>query len=288
MNNIIQMKSITKTLNDRTYTDYYYRLMMLALSVFEWEKLPNGIDERWIEKYLFLEGQCMFYKNDLLGFMVVKCVGEGLNEYDEPTYLRPVATNLMDSNTYKNGVECVMIKNNDISYPTCATTEMYALKLAEISRAIDININAQKTPILIKCSNKQLLTLKNVYRQWDGNEPVIFADKSLDIDNLDILNTSAPVVFDRLQLQKHQTLNEYLTFLGINNANMDKKERLVASEVDANNDHVESSLNAMLKSRELACKRINEIFGTNISVKVKTSLKANIEGLNDIDEGGVA
>lgn len=287
MYDLMSMKSIAKELNNRTFTDYYYRLMLLARSVFEWKGLPNGIDEKWIERYLFNEGRCMFFKDDKLGFMVTKCADGGLlNAYDEPTALTSIATNHAPV-TLKNNTECILIRNNDDMIPTSPTIQLYAMKLAEISRTTDINIRAQKTPVIIKCSDKQRMTLKQVFKQWDEFEPVIYGDKNLDVDDMKVLNIQAPIVFDKLQLQKHSIWNECMTFLGINNANMDKRERLVASEVDANDEQIEQSAHVMLKARQKACEQINELFGLNISVKLRCSQNQNGEELEYVEEEGV-
>lgn len=284
MYDVVRMKTIAKDLNDLTYTDYFYRLMLLARSVFKWNNLPNFIDEKWIERYLFTEGKCIFFKDKEKGFMVTKCKECGeLNPYDEPTTLMPYGTNYTGGEL-KNDEECVIIRNNDCMIPTSPTIQLYALRLAEITRTIDININAQKTPIMILCSEKQRMSMKNVYKQWNGFEPVIYADKNLDIDAIKVLKTDAPFVVDKLQLQKHAVWNECMTFLGINNANQDKKERLVQNEVEANNEQVEISALMMLKARERACARINEIFGTNISVEIRKPENKIL----DVSEGGAA
>jgi len=281
MYELMTMKSIAKELNNRTFTDYYYRLMLLARSVFEWQGLPNGIDEKWIERYLFNEGRCMFFKDDKLGFMVTKCADGGiLNAYDEPTMLTSIATNHMPV-TLKNNKECVLIRNNDDMIPTSPTIQLYAMKLAEISRTTDINVRAQKTPVLIKCSEKQRMTLKLIFKQWDECEPVIFGDKNLDADEMKVFNIDAPIVFDKLQIQKHAIWNECMTFLGINNANQDKRERLVADEVAANDEQIEQSAQVMLKARQQACKQINELFGTNISVKLRSQHRPIMEELEE-------
>lgn len=277
MYDVITMKSIAQQLNDRTYTDYYYRLMLLSRSVFEWSGLPNHIDEKWIERYLFSEGKCVFFKDENKGFMIAKPAPFGdLNHYDEPTLIRPYNTNY-DGEELTNGADCVLIRNNDAMIPTAPTIQLYALRLAEISRTIDININAQKTPLVILCSEKQKNTMKHVFKQWNGFEPVIYGDKNLDINSIDVLKTDAPIVFDKLQIQKHAIWNECMTFLGINNANMDKRERLVDDEVQANNEQVGMSAEVMLKAREQACVDINRIFGTNISVKLRSSEKHSEE-----------
>lgn len=285
----MNFEKYAKKLNDLTFLDYYNRLKLLAQATFKWNNLPNGIDEKWIERFLFGEGRCMFFKDEKLGFMVAKCTDGGmLNPYDEPTTLRPVATNYYEnSKAYENGTECVMIRNNDGVLPTHPTIELYAYRLADITRTIDINVKAQKTPILIACNEKQRLTLKNVYSQWNENEPVIFGSKDLDLSGIQVLKTDAPAVFDRLQIQKHQIWNEVMTFLGINNANMDKRERLVDDEVQANNEQVEMFAQTMLKSRETACKQINELFGLDISVEYRNVLKANVDELGGVEDGKV-
>lgn len=271
---ILSINSASKDINDLTFTDYYYRLMLLARSRFEWLNLPNGIDEKWIERYLFLEGKCMFFKDDKLGFMVTKFTDSGiLNPYDEPTLLTPVATNYAKTlgkiRAYKNGEECVLIRNNDVMIPTRYTIKLYALRLAEIQRTIDINIEAQQTPVIVTGTDKQKLSLMQVYKKWKGHEPVIFGHNSLDTNPLNVLKTDAPIVFDKLQLQKHAIWNEVMTFLGIDNANQDKKERLVDDEVQANNGQIELSAHCMLKAREQACNQINDMFGTDIKVRLR-------------------
>lgn len=285
--NLLSYKSIANQLNNRTYTDYFYRLMLIARSLFKWEGLPNGIDEKWIEKYLFYEGTCVFYKDLNLGFMVTKWSTEGtLNAYDEPTTIRPYATNTMELNNGElldNNENCVIIRNNDDMIPTFPTIQLYSADLTNIKRTIDTNISVQKTPTVVTCTDKQKLTFKQAIKQRDENEPVIYGDKNIDINSINVLNTSAPIVFDKLQIQKNNIWNECMTFLGINNANTDKRERLVDDEVQANNQLIKANEDVMLKAREKACELINNMFGLNISVKRRTDLKmANMEDNDDI------
>lgn len=281
---ILNYKNANKRLNDLTYSMYYFNLSLLAMSLFKWENLPNNLDEKWIEKNLFSNGECMFFYDENLGFMISKCTKQMLNHFDEPIELMPVATNYTNPKMYKNGSECVLIRNNDFSMPSELLVQMYSLRLTDITRTQDININAQKTPVLIVCSDKKKLTLKNVYIQWQGNEPVIFGDKGTDFTDINVLKTDAPIVFDKLQLQKHQVMNEFLTFIGVNNANMDKKERLVDDEVQANNEQVELFFNTMLKARERACEEINRIYGLDIKVSKRIQPKPIMEEIEGFEE----
>lgn len=265
----LSYKSMAKTLNDRVLGDYFYRLMLISRALFKWDNLPNGIDENWIERYLFSEGKCLFYKDPTIGYMVAKMGESGpLNYYDEPTAVTPYATNyLYNGKQLENNVNCVIIRNNDIMIPTSPTIQLYAYKLTNIDRTIDVNIIAQKTPTIVKCSDKQKLSLKNAINQRNDNEPVIYADKNLDMSSIEVLDLKPPKVFTDLQLQKHAVWNECMTFLGVNNANQDKRERLVSDEVSANNEQVKASEDVMLKARKKACELINKMFNLDITVR---------------------
>ena len=283
---LLGYKSFSKRLNDRVLSDYYFRLMLIARALFKWENLPNGMDEKWIERYLFNEGACMFFKDPIKGFMVTGIGETGpLNYYDEPTTIKPVAPNyIYEGPILTNNVNAVIIRNNDDMLPTYPTIQLYSYKLTNIDRTIDTNIIAQKTPIIVKCSDKQRVSFKNAINQRNDNEPVIYADKSMNTDEIQILDVKAPIVFDKLQIQKHAVWNECMTYLGINNANMDKRERLVDDEVQANNEQVQASEDIFLKARKKACEEINKIFGTNISVKRRNLSKDVLERMTDLEK----
>ena len=276
---LMDWQNTAKRINNRVFTDYFFRLMLISRSLFEWENLPNGIDEKWIERFLFSEGACIFYQDPEYGYMVAKMGLRGnLNMYSEPTGVYPIAPNYVyTGENLTNNVNAVIIRNNDEMIPTRPTIELFSYKLTNIDRTIDVNIQNQKTPLIVKCSDKQKLSLKQAITQRNENEFVIYADKNLDMTSVEVLKTESPVVFDKLQIQKNHVWNECMSFLGVNNANMDKRERLVSAEVGANDEQVKASEDVMLKAREHACKLINEMFGLNIRVKRRDLDKALIE-----------
>ena len=132
------------------------------------------------------------------------------------------------------------------------------------------------------------MSFKRAMNKVEENEFAIYGYKNFDIDSIKAIRLDAPVVFDKLTIQKHEIWNEAMTFLGLNNANQDKRERLVADEVSANNEQVGASGNVFLKARKDACKRINELFGLKISVKMRdmpTPKLSDIErGISDDNE----
>ena len=105
-----------------------------------------------------------------------------------------------------------------------------------------------------------------MYQKWDGNEPVIFGDKQLDPNSLQVLNTGAPYVADKLYGLKTQLWNEALTYLGISNVNMQKRERMVSDEVVRQMGAVIASRYSRLESRRQACEKINDMFGLDVWV----------------------
>lgn len=284
--NAITMPNSTN-LNAITFNNYYARLELIARAVFEWKGLPNGIDERHIERYLFHYGKCVFFEDFEKGWMIAPYTDNGgLNFYDEPTRVIPVDQNGQLSSynpEFMNGQNCVLIWNNDNAIPTHYPVIQAANDLAEIKRTIDLNIQAQKTPVVIACTEKQRLSMMNAYKQYKGNAPLIVVDKSMEgLDLIKVLKTDAPIVFDKLWLQWKNTWNDAMTNLGVNNANQDKKERLVADEVAANDEQVARSAWVMLKPRQAAAKRMSELSGREITCEVRSCYKA-LESLVDGD-----
>lgn len=266
-------------LNNKTYIDYYNRLMELALNVFEWEGLPPSVDERFLELTLYEMGYCLYFDDPIIGNLALTCtIGGKLDVYRLPILRRAYAVN--GYNKMCSAKDSVLIFNNYLHTPTLLTIELFARRLYEIERAIDVNVKGQKTPKAILSSEQQRLTMKNLFMQYDGNEPFIFGDKNLDIDGIKSLDIGSPFVADKLQILKHQIWNEALTFLGIENSNQDKKERLVSDEVGSNYGNVEAQRNVMLNARRQAVKKINAMFGTDINVKFRSNLATMVNTEN--------
>jgi hypothetical protein len=277
--------------NNETYLMYYHRLRDMALNLFEWEGLPDEINLRFLELKMYEEGRVVFFKDDSMGGYLTLPVNYGgqLNVYGEPLSYFGYGM----GNGYQKELtpdNSVIIWNNFSRTPIDYIIRQYAYRLYEITRTQDINVKSQKTPILIRTPDGQMLTLKNIYQQYDGNEPVIFGDKTgFDPDSITVLKTDAPFVSDKLQVLKNEIWNECMTFLGIGNAKQDKKERLVADEVAANDEQIEQARESMLQARQLACKQINDMFGLNVSVDYRLNnldqmILETGEGENDEDK----
>lgn len=256
-------------LNNLTYRQYLNRLTELAISMFEWKNLPNTVDARYLELHLFETGCMVYFKDDVIGDLCLDCIVNGrLDVYGNPLLRRAYSgyNNYQKLLTYKDSV---IIWNNYLHSNSILDVEMFARRLYNIDRIIDINANAQKTPVLVLGNEKQRLTLLNLYKEYDGNAPFIFGDKNLDINALKALSTNAPYVCDKLYQLKTQIWNEALTYLGISNVNIQKKERLITDEVTRNQGGTIASRYSRLESRRQAVEKINDLFGTNIEVNYR-------------------
>ena len=251
--------------NNATYIQYYNRLTELSISMFEWKNLPDTIDERYLELALFSSGMAVFFKDEVLGYLALRTtISGGFNVYRIPIRRRAFSDN--GYNKELNINDSVIIYNNLIHTNSMLDVRLFANKLADLDRTIQVNARAQKTPVLIKCDENQRLTMLNLYKEYDGNAPVVYGDKALNASGLTVLKTDAPYNADKLYTLKTQIWNEALTYLGISNINSVKKERMITDEVTRNQGGVVASRYSRLESRRKACDQINKMFGLDIWV----------------------
>ena len=255
-------------MNDLVYIDYYTRLKEYAINTFQWVNLPDTVDARYMELILCERGKVCFFQDELVGFMALPVNEYGnLNVYNYPTEHQIYAVNGYNKN--RNIEDSVVIYNNYLRLPTVLTLSLYAERLSKIQRTIDVNIGACKTPYIIVATENQRLALENAFNQIDENKPALFFTNEMNLDNIKALDLKTPYVSDKLTLLKHDVWNEAMTFLGIENSNTDKKERMITDEVNSNDGQIEASRFNMLDARLEACKKINKMFGLKISCKFR-------------------
>lgn len=264
-------------INNYTYTQYFDRLTELAISMFEWKNVPDTIDPRYLELTLFEKGCAVYFNDEEIGDLCLSCINSGnFDVYGTPVLRRAYSSynNYQKLLKYNNSV---IIWNNYLRTNSIMQIEMYASRLYNLDRIIDVNANAQKTPVLVQASEKQRLTMLNLYKDFEGNAPFIFGDKNIDINALKVLQTQAPYVADKIYELKSQIWNEALTYLGISNVSVQKKERMVSDEVTRNLGGTFASRYSRLESRRQAVEKINSMFGTNIEVNYREDLQ-DVEG----------
>lgn len=274
------------TVNNLTYMQYLNRLTELSVSMFEWKNLPPTVDARYLELHLFETGSMVYFDDDVIGNLCLDCLPSGrLDVYGNPVLRRAYS----GYNNYQKLLKesnSVIIWNNYLHTNSILEVKMFARRLYNLDRIIDINANAQKTPVLIQGTEQQRFTLKNLYKEFDGNSPFIFGDKNLDLNSLKCLQTGAPYVCDKLYNLKQMYWNEALTYLGINNTGAQKRERMLTIESSQSQGGTISSRYSRLQSRREAVEKINTMFGTNIEVNYREDFMSVYEGQGvDTTEG---
>lgn len=254
-------------LNNLTFQVLYNHYRNMAINVFQWENLPEGIEERYVEKTLFEHGKILFFRDPAMSYMALPChQGSQLDVYSEP--LRWRATGLNYNKEYPRE-KCVLIENNKMRTPTHETVLFFVNKLYEAERTQDTNLRTSKVPWLILCDEKQVLTYKEILRNIDANEPAVFGSRGVSLSDIQVLPTRGTFIGNELADYAHTVENQLLTFLGVDNCPVDKKERLVSGEVTSNDQLVQINADLMLEARQRACDEINEKFGLNVSVKLR-------------------
>ena len=254
--------------NNRTYSYYFRTLTEIAISMFEWTNLPDSVDERFLELTLYNDGQAVFFEDEVMGYLALQNITQGrLNIYRVPIFRRAFAVNGYQRKLDENN--SVIIYNNMLRMPCVQDIARFAERLYQLDSVVDVNAQAQKTPILIRSTAARRLTLENLYKEYAGNSPVIYGDKSLDPDSLKVLKTDAPFVADKIYQLKVQIWNEALTYLGIPNINTQKKERMITDEVSRQLGGTYASRFSRLNMRKQAAERINKMFGLNIGVRFR-------------------
>lgn len=264
-------------LNNATYQQYYRRLLDLAISRFEWINLPDSIDVRFMELILITSGSCLFFKDEYLNngdFLALRYAAGGeLDFYRNPTRRNAIADN--GYHAERSNKDSIIIYNNYLRSAGMNDIECYATRLYNIDRIIDVNVNAQKTPVLISCPETQRLTLLNLYKEYDGNAPVIWGDNKLDVSGISSIQTGAPYVSDRLIDLKYKYWNEALTYLGYANITETKRERMIKDEAQQLAAGALASRNSALQARRDACRQINKMFNLEIDVNFRETMENN-------------
>ena len=270
-------------LNNRQYMYYVQRFTELAISMFEWKNLPPSVDARFLELTLYTDGQAVFFNDEVMGPLALQVLVNGpFNVYRVPIRRRAYAVNGYQREL--DMTDSVIIYNNLLRTNTEPDMRLFARRLYDLDRTIDVNARAQKTPTAVKATEEQRLSMLNYYKEYDGNQPYIFVDKSFDVSDMQAIDLQAPFVSDKLYQLKTQLWNEALTYLGISNLTIQKKERVNTDEVSRSMGGTIASRYSRLEARRRAADEINNMFGLDIEVDFREGISEDLIGPGDPEE----
>ena len=274
----ITSKKAAKYENDMEFQNVFYNLLNIALYSFSFEGLPKTCNERYFKLCLILHGSAALINDPELGFLSLGCTpmtAGDLNIYGEWPQINAYGWNGFNKtySCYMYGVdnkdaEAIICRDNDCMYPLVRTLLLYAKRLTDTMRTLDVTAKKLKTPYFITCDESQKTSIKKILDDIDFNKDSIIANRSTSPNEFNVLQTGVQPESVRVLWEHYNNLeSEIRTILGINSAaNLDKKERLVVDEAQANDILTDINIEYRLKSYERFCETANAMFGLNISV----------------------
>lgn len=235
----------------------------LATNVFKWEGLPNGIESRHIENFLFEHGQVGFYNDENLGMICLPISNSGeLNIYGDPTKFYMYSKNGNYSKTIPSD-KVIRCMDNPNLVPTKLYVNYYVQEMLDIETAIRANLRKQVKPYFAIATDKNKYTVKSIIDDYENGEDVVIIDKTLGEDGFDglkLLTANVEYLVDKLRAEERSRESALLTYLGVSNVNMEKKERLITDEVNGNEEFVNLNLSIRAKGRIDAMVELQKIY----------------------------
>lgn len=276
--NTLSKKKVALYENDIEFQNMFYNLLNILMYSFSIEGLPDSCNERFFKLNLIFNGYAALIKDPDLGYLslgVRPTVNSSqLNIYGEfPDVMafgwngfNKQYTNYMYG-TDNSDAEAVICRDNDMMYPMINIIWMYAKRLTDTMRTLDITARKLKTPYFITCDEAQKSSIKKILEDVDFNQDSIIANRSTMPNEFNVLQTGVQPESVRVLWEHYSNLeSEIRTFLGINSAaNLDKKERLVVDEAEANDILTDINIQYRLKSYQQFCNTVNNLWGLNIS-----------------------
>lgn len=250
----------------------YYRewLLKKILSRFEFKNLPTFWDTDYFLKVLFLEGKVCITDSPL-GILPFKCGVTGIGVFEQPT--KCIVANPVIGNFERTiDDDCVLLRLQ-YNYQGCGwLINRYATLLAMCDSSVAVNLMNTKSAFIFKASSKtQAATIQKMYDEIAMGKPVVFVGENGAINSENVYNIPVKQNFvaDDIQLLKRKIINEFLTDIGINNTNLEKRERLTDDEVNANNDEVIANIQHWFDNLKEGVDKINKFYNLGISVELR-------------------
>lgn len=257
-----------KSVNDMTNNSFFYyqfQLMTKLKSVLTVEGYPSNwnIDNLW--DVLLKCGYIPVVKTDL-GTLALEGGYYGQNMFYMPT-------NVLVNNPVLHNIDRVIGEDGELLYMNyeyntfqgvMSLINRYAVLLANIDCSLNVSLyNSRVAHVFEADSDAQVKSLQKMYDDVSRGNPAVFLKKGMknigkENDSGYFLNVKNTYIGNDLLLTKRSIMNEFLTEIGINNANTDKRERLNSDEVNANNSEVRCTIVRYIDSLNECAKRINE------------------------------
>lgn len=247
-------------------------------SIFKWEGLPDSIPQRILEMYLQINGNCAFYKHNNTLYVFTGGLGGEPDVYYMPTIYTIANPALNLSINAKIGKDCIVMPNDSMYMGLFPMHYRYAENMIETEISMNLaNINS-RIVALISAQDDSTKKSADKYIQdiIDGKISIIGEAKFFEDLKTSPFNSggSHGIITDLIELMQYFKASWY-NEIGLNaNYNM-KRESINADESQLNNDALLPFIDDMLNTRKLYAEKVNEMFGTSISVSYNSAWEDN-------------
>ena len=283
-------KKIARFMNSLSYLHYFNILKGIALSRFEWEGMPESVDLDYLNEKLLSSDVSFFYEKDLQQYLALESVpAGGMNVYGkfpdrEVIGMNGYTNKVNDKNSVL--IRCSVSLYNDRMMTTLEGIQFFAAQLAEIDRAMIINVKKQKVPWILAIDEKMHITLDQIVEDSEDGVPVIPVDPNFE-NFVKVLNTQCALIAPQLFDLKKSVWQEALGFVGITNTSIEKRERVNTAEIEANDAGTIAQRYVALTPLVRACEDINKMYSDlKVSVHFHDNLTAELDGVSDQEQEG--
>lgn len=261
--------------NERLQIEYRNWCLKKLFGAFEFGGVPDTWDYDYMLENLFMYGY-LAITDTSIGVIPLRCGITGINVFDHPTtaiFANPVLGNF-ERNLYGDNpnTDCALLKLQYDFMGAMPIINRYAALLALCDNSISVNLRNSKVAFIGFVSSKQqAATVEKMYSDIDRGKPAVYVKRGDGITSEDIYynHVKETYIANDVQLLKQSIKNDFLTEVGLNNANTDKRERLIVDEVNANNDEVQANVQHWLDNIREGLRRANSLFGLDLSVKLR-------------------
>ena len=267
---------------DPKSTSFFYDQDMLlrkAMSLYKIEGAPESWDLDYVLTKLFVNG-FITITDTPAGILPLECGISGVNVFNHPTEVN-IANPVIGNLTRKIDEDCILVKLQYSYHGIMSLIAHYATQLSECDSAIAVNLMNSKVAFIgLVGSKQQAQSMKLMYDKISQGEPAVFVrGDQINQDNILYNHVKENFIASDVQLLKRKIMSEFLTEIGINNANTDKRERLTDNEVEANDTEIQLNSSYWLDSIREGLNKANDMFNLNVTISLKQLYNTEMEAI---------
>ena len=255
--------------------------------VYEITGMPDTWDIDYVYQRLFLDGHFCI-TDTAMGVLPLRCGFSGVNVFEHPTRC-VIANPVLGSFERTIGEDCALIKLQSNYVGIWDIINRYAVLLSMCDSSIAVNLMNSKVAAIFGAETKQEAeTYKQMFDQINQGRPGVFVANNLVqrlSDRLVFNRVKEAYIADKVEDLKQQLINDFLSDIGINNANTEKRERLVSNEVMSNRQEVRSGAESWIRNVKEGFREANRLYGLNLDIRLADWNEIGGEE-NDISESG--